>query len=78
MNKFIALPNVCEHILRLPTVVAMTGKCRTLIYAEIKTGRFPKQRKLSQRKGRTSVGWSYLEIQEYIRITLEGGEYFAS
>jgi predicted DNA-binding transcriptional regulator AlpA len=58
--------------------MAMTGKCRSAIYSEIKAGRFPRQVKLGIGKGKRAVGWSFLEIQEYIRVTLEGGEYFAA
>ncbi len=74
MKNLIALHNVFDQILRLPAVVAMTGKCRSTIYAEIKVGRFPRQKKISSR----SVGWSYCEIQDYIQITLAGGEYYAA
>ena len=76
MKNLIALHNMCDQILRLPAVVAMTGKCRSTIYVEIKAGRFPRQKKLG--KYSRSVGWSYREIQDYIRITLDGGEYSAA
>jgi predicted DNA-binding transcriptional regulator AlpA len=42
----------------------------------IKAGRFPRQKKIGN--GKRAVGWSHREIQRYIRITLDGGEYFAS
>lgn len=66
--------DVTDRIVRLPEVISQTGKCRSGIYAEIKAGRFPRQKKISKR----AVGWSQRDIQTYIRITLDGGEYFAS
>lgn len=63
-----------DKILRLQKVIEKTGKCRSGIYADIKVGRFPIQRKI----GKRAVGWSYLEVQKYIQITLSGGEYQAN
>ena len=74
MFNAIALQHGFDQIIRLPVVISLTGKCKSLIYAEIKAGRFPRQKKL----GKRSVGWSLLEIQDYIRVTLAGGEYFAA
>jgi prophage regulatory protein len=74
MQKFIAVYSVCEQILRLPAVMVITGKCRSSIYDDIKAGRFPRQKKLG--RGR-SVGWSAREIQDFVRVTLAGGEYSA-
>lgn len=74
MKKFIALQHGFDQILRLPAVIALTGKCRSSIYSDIKAKRFPRQKRISRR----SVGWSATEIQDYIRITLAGGEYFAA
>lgn len=63
-----------EKIIRLPEVIDTTGQCRSAIYLKMKAGSFPHQRKI----GKRSVGWSHHEIQAYIRITLDGGEYRAS
>jgi predicted DNA-binding transcriptional regulator AlpA len=63
-----------EKILRLHAVMSATGHCRSIIYLKMRAGRFPKQKNI----GKRAVGWSHREIQTYIRITLEGGEYFAS
>lgn len=76
MKKFITVYNMWEQILRLPAVIALTGKCRSAVYADIKRGRFPKQRRLG--RNARSVGWAASEIQDYVRITLAGGEYFAA
>ena len=63
-----------DRILRLPEVIKFTGKCRSGIYAAIKANRFPRQKRI----GKRAIGFSHREIQTYIRITLAGGEYFAS
>jgi prophage regulatory protein len=60
-----------DRIIRIREVMHLVGEGRTTIYEKIKKGKFPKQKKL----GSKSVGWSYLEIHEYVRITLAGGEY---
>lgn len=73
MNQLVLLNKLCEQILRLPAVIALTGKCRSTIYCEMAANRFPHQKKISRR----AVGWSAREIDDYIRITLAGGEYFA-
>jgi prophage regulatory protein len=65
--------NMSDEILRLPEVIRKTGKCRSGIYAEMKVGRFPLQKKI----GKRAVGWSSLQIQDYIRTRLDGKEYFA-
>ena len=62
-----------ERIIRFPELKHMTGECRTVIYGKIKINRFPRQKKL----GTKSVGWSFLQVQDYIRITLAGGDYIA-
>jgi prophage regulatory protein len=62
-----------DRIMRLPEVKLVTGRCRSWIYAEIKAGRVPRQKKI----GKRAVGWSRREIQLYIHITLDGGEYRA-
>jgi len=68
-----SLLDMTDRILRLPEVMKDTGKCRSGIYADMKVGRFPSQKKL----GKRAVGWSQREVQAYIRITLSGGEYQA-
>lgn len=51
-------------ILRLKQVQQQTGLSRSLIYAEIKAGRFPRQFKLTSSR---SVGWLASEINDYIQ-----------
>jgi predicted DNA-binding transcriptional regulator AlpA len=67
---------IYDRIIRIREVIFLTGECRTKLYEKIKLGRFPKQRRLGG-PGSKSVGWSLLEIQAYIQITLAGGEYIA-
>ena len=57
-------------ILRLPQVKKLTGKCRTAIYFEMKTGTFPKQIPIGAR----AVGWDSDEVQAWIDHTLEEGK----
>ena len=66
--------NETDRIIRLPEVIHLTGESRTVIYTKMSAGYFPRQRKLG---GGRSVGWSYLEVMEYVRITLAGGVYLA-
>jgi prophage regulatory protein len=63
-------PGLPDRIIRLPEAMHLTGHCRSTLYDLLKNGRFPRQRKI----GKRSVGFSYREIQEYIRVTLAGGE----
>ena len=67
--------NGTDRIIRLPEVTYLTGESRSTIYLKMAAGRFPRQRNLG---GGRSVGWSLREIDEYIRITLSGGEYIAA
>ncbi len=67
-------PDETDSIARMPEVMNQTGKCRSGVYAAMKAGRFPTQRKI----GKRAVGWSRREIQAYIRITLAGDEYHVS
>ena len=50
------------NIIRLPRVMARTGKCRTAIYDEIQAGTFPKQIPIGAR----AVGWDESEIDDWI------------
>ena len=54
------IPN--ENILRLRTVLARTGLTRSMAYALLKEGRFPKPINLGAR----AVGWLESEIDGWI------------
>jgi prophage regulatory protein len=50
------------EILRLPTVIGKTGKCRSGIYSAIAEGTFPKPISIGAR----SVGWISAEVDAWI------------
>ena len=49
-------------IWKLPKTLEHTGLSRATLYAMIKEGKFPKQRKISSK----SVGWFSDEVQDFI------------
>lgn len=55
------------RILRLPQVIARTGYGKTWIYTLMKRGEFPQAKKI----GSNSVGWSSIEIQQWIDSKLD-------
>lgn len=55
-------------ILRLATVLAMTGLPRSTLYAEMAAGRFPRPAKLTAR----AVGWSRACVEKWISERLAG------
>lgn len=50
------------HILRLPEVIAKTGRSRSTLYADIEAGKFPKPVKLGAR----AIGFVADEIDDWI------------
>lgn len=54
-------------LIRLPEVMARTGKSRSGIYQGIKEGTFPKQVKLSLR----AVAWIETEIDTHIQLCID-------
>ena len=55
-----------QHILRLPTVKAITGLSRPTIYLRMSEGSFPRQVNLGSR----AVGWLASEIDHWIEEKL--------
>ena len=55
-----------QHILRLPTVKAITGLSRSTIYLRMSEGAFPRQVNLGSR----AVGWLASEIDHWIEEKL--------
>ena len=55
-----------QHILRLPTVKAITGLSRSTIYLRMSQGSFPRQVNLGSR----AVGWLASEIDHWIEEKL--------
>ena len=50
-----------QHILRLPTVKAITGLSRSTIYLRMSEGTFPEKISLGSR----AVGWLETEVQDW-------------
>ena len=51
-----------QHILRLPTVKAITGLSRSTIYLRMSEGTFPEKISLGSR----AVGWLETEVQDLL------------
>jgi prophage regulatory protein len=51
-----------SSILRLPQVVTRVGKCRSGIYADINSGKFPRPIKIGER----AVGWLASDIENWL------------
>ena len=49
-------------VIRLPEVIARTGRCRSSIYADVASGQFPAPVKLGPR----SVGWIASEVSAWL------------
>lgn len=62
-QDLIGQKNMSDNILRINQVIQKTGLSRSVIYEEIKNGRFPKQVKLAKR----SSGWLESEINKWIK-----------
>jgi prophage regulatory protein len=56
------IQNTEHQIIKLPSVINISGLSRTTIYSRIEKGTFPKQISLGER----SVGWIKSEILEWI------------
>ena len=54
-------------LIRLPEVIARTGKSRSGIYQGIKEGTFPKQVKLGPR----AVGWIEAEVESHNQACID-------
>jgi len=59
-----------EQILRLLTVMAITGKCRSSIYAEMRDGVFPQKIRI----GKRAVGWTRSSIDEWMQNKIVAAE----
>ena len=61
------------RIIRLPSVMALTGLGRSTVYYKIAEGTFPPPIKLSKR----ASGWLESEVNDWIeeRIALRGGQH---
>jgi prophage regulatory protein len=61
------IQNIEHQIIKLPSVINITGISRTSIYNRIEEGTFPKQINLGER----SVGWVKSEILEWIDVRIQ-------
>jgi prophage regulatory protein len=61
------IQNTVHQIIKLPSVINITGISRTSIYNRIEEGTFPKQINLGER----SVGWVKSEILEWINVRIQ-------
>lgn len=52
-----------DRILRIGTVLQLTGLSRSTLYRKVQRGEFPKQIKLSQR----CAGWRQSSVQAWMR-----------
>lgn len=62
-----------ERVIKLPTVMQLTGMSRSLTYQKIREGVFPAPIKLVE--GGRAVGWLASDVANYIeqRAALRGG-----
>lgn len=60
--------SIPRRILRLPQVEQLTGYKRSSIYAMMKDGRFPQQKRI----GPGAVGWDSNEIEGWVNEKLGG------
>lgn len=54
--------NLADRILRLPEVIAITAKSRSGIYADMRTGSFPRSVSIGAR----AVGWRSADIHAWL------------
>lgn len=56
-------PDSTDRILRIGTVLQITGLSRSTLYRKVQRGEFPKQIKLSER----CAGWRQSAVTEWMR-----------
>jgi prophage regulatory protein len=62
--------SAAERFLRLPEVIARTGKSRSTIYADMDEGVFPRQHKI----GKRACAWLSSDITEWQRKQVTGAQ----
>lgn len=60
--SFDGIPQVHDRAIRLPEVIQITGRSKTMIYADIKTGCFPAGFLI----GKRARAWSLTSINEWL------------
>ena len=61
---------VNDRAVKLPEVMALTSKSKTVIYADMRAGRFPKSFKI----GLKASAWSLNEINAWLESRKQTGE----
>ncbi len=56
-------PEIDDRILRIGTVLKLTGLSRSTLYRKVQRGQFPKQIKLSER----CAGWRQSSVHAWMR-----------
>ena len=51
-----------DRILRLPTVLKLTGLCRSTLYRKVDAGKFPRQIRIAER----CVGWRESAVRDWM------------
>lgn len=59
-----------DRAIRLPEVISLTSKSKTVIYADMRAGRFPKSFKI----GLKASAWSLNEINAWLESRKQTGE----
>ena len=59
-----------ERLIRLREVMTRTGRCRSSLYADIKSGRFPHSLSIGPR----AVAWTESSISEWIASRIAAGQ----
>lgn len=62
-----SIQNTEHQIIKLPSVINISGLSRTTIYNRIEEGTFPKQISLGER----SVGWVRSEILSWVELRIK-------
>jgi prophage regulatory protein len=52
-----------DRILRLPTVLKLTGLCRSTLYRKVDAGKFPRQIRIAER----CVGWRESAVRDWMQ-----------
>ena len=59
-----------ERLIRLREVMTRTGRCRSSLYADIKSGKFPRNLAIGAR----AVAWTESSISEWIAARVSAGQ----
>ncbi|MEZ5450314.1 MAG: AlpA family phage regulatory protein [Thiolinea sp.] len=63
------IPQAHDRAIRLPEVIVLTGRSKTMIYADIAAGRFPAGFSIGPR----ARAWSLNAVNAWIQERMQGG-----